>query len=1035
MPATTKLGPLHDLKRFLNHHIPHHAHNDHSSSSQASSAGSPSSNGSPQSSHPHTPADPHLDPQNQRRGLDFDTSAVVHALPALAATVQHDQQPASPQTITPAQVKQDTNKLGSLIQKAARRKDKDPTAKSHLKTTNPIGTPSPASSAPSSKPHSRSPPSTNGQLAAGTPHGPVPSLSTATHAHLSKKYGKWDRVLGSGAGGTVRLIRARAKEGGAVYAVKEFRPRRTGESERDYEKKVRAEFCVGACLKHVNVIETVDIVCDHGHYYEIMEYAPYDLFSVVMSSKMLRPEIYCVFRQICDGVAYLHSLGLAHRDLKLDNCVLTKGDVVKLIDFGTAVVFAYPGSSSWGGSTSNTTGVETSNSSSSTKSASGQVVTGYAGSQPPMPHTHANLVRTTGIVGSDPYLAPEVLAGSTYDPRKTDVWSVGVIFVCMMLRRFPWAVPDRERDNSFKAFIDAEGENPTHTHEAARAKAAGVPPRNTTKTQAKRKRKEPGQESRRESNETKDGQPSTTPEIPNGKESLLAVPRTGSPSGETRALAPTPPYALDDAKSLMSTLSVNTFGYPPSVSTFPYAPSERTFRSVCSQCGGACGSESDAGADPEGAGECDGNEGRSSHEQEGTSASSTSILGKEDPDEHRRQHRRRRQHQHQRSLSRSVLLGPGHGVRTATLPAPRATGESMDQTTTAEGGSEMDKSVLEFGRPGHSTESLPALRSASLPPPSTTIEVVEQVQAIEQDLKVRDYGVLGREDAKTPKAKDGELVECICASTSSQWRLPGQPSTSQARAPSPAQLVSSTCPSPSPAPSCSSSDPQELNTARPAFTFPVHSPALTPAATVNSTTPESSTADNLPSSAALIPASSNKTNVDAAKNTQPLSNSLQPPRKSPTPSTGARNRASSHSSPNSIFRLLPREARPALRRMLCFDPRARTTMGELLFGRKCAPGIVALDEGERCYCVDEKESDGNREATSDEDDDADSDADDVPDQEDAAEDADCDSDQEDAEGDAWVRSIEACSCRGDEPLKHMHVKIADEKVGRRRLFF
>lgn len=102
-----------------------------------------------------------------------------------------------------------------------------------------------------------------------------------------------------------------------------------------------------------------------------------------------------------------------------------------------------------------------------------------------------------------------------------------------MLRRFPWAVPDRERDNSFKAFIDAEGENPTHTHEAARAKAAGVPPRNTTKTQAKRKRKEPGQESRRESNETKDGQPSTTPEIPNGKESLLAVPRTGSPSGGT----------------------------------------------------------------------------------------------------------------------------------------------------------------------------------------------------------------------------------------------------------------------------------------------------------------------------------------------------------------------------------------------------------------------------------------------------------------------------------------------------------------------
>ncbi|KAG1784470.1 kinase-like domain-containing protein [Suillus plorans] len=102
----------------------------------------------------------------------------------------------------------------------------------------------------------------------------------------------------------------------SIYAVKQFRPRRSGES----------------------VIETVNIVCDHGHYYEVMEYVPYDLFSVVVSGRMLRPEIFCVFRQICNGVAYLRSLGLAHRDLKLDNCVMTQGDIVKLIDFRTAVV-------------------------------------------------------------------------------------------------------------------------------------------------------------------------------------------------------------------------------------------------------------------------------------------------------------------------------------------------------------------------------------------------------------------------------------------------------------------------------------------------------------------------------------------------------------------------------------------------------------------------------------------------------------------------------------------------------------------------
>ncbi|KJA27528.1 hypothetical protein HYPSUDRAFT_94938, partial [Hypholoma sublateritium FD-334 SS-4] len=227
-------------------------------------------------------------------------------------------------------------------------------------------------------------------------------------AHLSKKYGKWGRVLGSGAGGTVRLIKG--KNGGAIYAVKEFRPKRSGESEKEYQKKVTAEFCVGSTLKHANIIETVDIVFDHGHYYEVMEFAPFDLFSVVMSGKMCRPEIYCVFRQICDGVEYLHEMGLAHRDLKLDNCVMTSENVVKLIDFGTATVFHYPGKA----------------------------------------HTPA-----TGIVGSDPYLAPEVLDGEPYDPRKTDVWSLAIIFLCMVLRRFPWKIPDPKTDPSFKAFVAA----------------------------------------------------------------------------------------------------------------------------------------------------------------------------------------------------------------------------------------------------------------------------------------------------------------------------------------------------------------------------------------------------------------------------------------------------------------------------------------------------------------------------------------------------------------------------------------------------
>jgi serine/threonine protein kinase len=86
---------------------------------------------------------------------------------------------------------------------------------------------------------------------------------------------------------------------------------------------------------------------------------------------------------------------------------------VKLIDFGTATVFRYP-------------------------------------DQKP--------TKASGIVGSDPYLAPEVLAGDAYDPRLSDVWSVGIIFMCMMLRRFPWKIPDIKQDASYRLYVRSHPE-------------------------------------------------------------------------------------------------------------------------------------------------------------------------------------------------------------------------------------------------------------------------------------------------------------------------------------------------------------------------------------------------------------------------------------------------------------------------------------------------------------------------------------------------------------------------------------------------
>ncbi|KAH9882011.1 hypothetical protein J1614_001182 [Plenodomus biglobosus] len=255
----------------------------------------------------------------------------------------------------------------------------------------------------SSKFGTMTPPLTNGTM----------NVPFADDHGLQSKYGKFGKVLGSGAGGSVRLMKRSSD--GVTFAVKQFRPRHSYESERDYNKKVTAEFCIGSTLHHGNIIETMDLVNEKGSYYVVMEYAPFDLFAIVMTGKMSREEVACSTLQILNGVTYLHSMGLAHRDLKLDNVVVNEHGIMKIIDFGSAAVFKYP--------------------------------------------FEDEIVLASGIVGSDPYLAPEVYDLSKYDPQPTDIWSLAIIFCCMTLRRFPWKAP-RVSDNSYKLFVSPPNDGP-----------------------------------------------------------------------------------------------------------------------------------------------------------------------------------------------------------------------------------------------------------------------------------------------------------------------------------------------------------------------------------------------------------------------------------------------------------------------------------------------------------------------------------------------------------------------------------------------
>ncbi len=221
-----------------------------------------------------------------------------------------------------------------------------------------------------------------------------------------KRYKK-EEQLGEGVGGDVYLVKSLKDSN--LFAIKSFRTRDPCESVRDYQKKIGAEYTIGSVLRHPNVIKTVELSYEGPKIYQVLEYCEYDLYAIVMSAKMQKPEIYCCFKQILKGVNYLHHTGVAHRDLKLDNCVINKNGIVKIIDFGAASIFNYP---------------------------------------------HSNkIIKAIGIVGSEPYLAPEEVMQIDYDPRPVDIWSLGIIFICMIVRRFPWSSA-RLSDDNFKRFIE-----------------------------------------------------------------------------------------------------------------------------------------------------------------------------------------------------------------------------------------------------------------------------------------------------------------------------------------------------------------------------------------------------------------------------------------------------------------------------------------------------------------------------------------------------------------------------------------------------
>ncbi|BFZ14559.1 hypothetical protein BsWGS_17598 [Bradybaena similaris] len=154
--------------------------------------------------------------------------------------------------------------------------------------------------------------------------------------------------------------------------------------------RVKQEVAIQFRLKHPSVLELYDVFQDSNYVYLILELCHKGQMQQYLDSHaktLTEDEARAVMQQVIDGILYLHSHGIVHRDLSLANLLLTKDFNVKISDFGVSTTLDDP-----------------------------------------------NQKHFT-MCGTPNYMSPEIVTRSAHG-QETDVWSLGVmLYVCLVGKR------------------------------------------------------------------------------------------------------------------------------------------------------------------------------------------------------------------------------------------------------------------------------------------------------------------------------------------------------------------------------------------------------------------------------------------------------------------------------------------------------------------------------------------------------------------------------------------------------------------------
>ena len=138
-----------------------------------------------------------------------------------------------------------------------------------------------------------------------------------------------------GAGGQGAVYKAVDTRLGRTVVIKVLPPELTAKTAN--LKRFEREAQLASQLDHPNICTIYDIGSVDGLHYIAMQYVEGKTVRQLVDGRPLElKSALSIAIQVCDGLAYAHSRGIIHRDIKAGNVMVTPAGQAKILDFGLA---------------------------------------------------------------------------------------------------------------------------------------------------------------------------------------------------------------------------------------------------------------------------------------------------------------------------------------------------------------------------------------------------------------------------------------------------------------------------------------------------------------------------------------------------------------------------------------------------------------------------------------------------------------------------------------------------------------------------